>query len=315
MAGEPPGDRLPDRRMVAVDLSDPQTMQQLLGRLFSHIPSGSARAIGGEVVHRLIIFGFTLLTLFFLFRDGDALCRELVLLSHRMLGPSGERVAYHMIDAVHGTVTGLVLVGLGEGVLIGFAYAFAGLPHPVPIAALTGVVAVIPFGAPIAFCSAGLYLLANGSTGAAIAVVIFGFSVVFVADHFVRPVLIGGAARLPFLWVLLEILGGLETFGLLGLFLGPVVMAALMSLWREWTQSASRGAERDCSSTAVSGMTSTKPEGSPRLDSRTWRGQDAPVIVVAGCGAGPSDAYWATTDKQSSKVYALSPTEPRSEDA
>jgi predicted PurR-regulated permease PerM len=51
----------------------------------------------------------------------------------------------------------------------------------------------------------------------------------------VRPVLIGGAARLPFLWVLLGIIGGLETFGLLGVFLGPVVMAALISLWRDWT--------------------------------------------------------------------------------
>jgi predicted PurR-regulated permease PerM len=59
--------------------------------------------------------------------------------------------------------------------------------------------------------------------------------VVFVADHFVRPFLIGGAAQLPFLWVLLGILGGIETFGLLGLFLGPVVMAALISLWRDWT--------------------------------------------------------------------------------
>ena len=156
-----------------------------------------------------------------------------------MLGPSGERVARHMIAAVHGTVTGLVLVGLAEGVLIGFAYALAGLPHAVPIAALTGVVAVIPFGAPVAFCAAGLYLLAqrrapvlrSRSSPSA-------FLVVFVADHFVRPVLIGGAARLPFLWVLLGILGGLETFGLLGLFLGPVVMAALISLWREWTQPA-----------------------------------------------------------------------------
>jgi len=59
--------------------------------------------------------------------------------------------------------------------------------------------------------------------------------VVFVADHFIRPVLIGGAIRLPFLWVLLGILGGLETFGILGLFLGPAIMAALISLWREWT--------------------------------------------------------------------------------
>jgi predicted PurR-regulated permease PerM len=48
---------------------------------------------------------------------------------------------------------------------------------------------------------------------------------------------IGGAARLPFLWVLLGILGGLESFGFLGLFLGPMTMAALISLWRDWTRS------------------------------------------------------------------------------
>lgn len=218
------------------NLSNPRTMQALLGRIYTRIPARSAGQFAGQVVHRLILFGFTLLTLFFLFREGAALSRRLLLLSQEVLGPSGERVARHMIAAVHGTVTGLVLVGLAEGLLMGFAYALAGLPHVVPIAALTGIVAVIPFGAPVAFCGAGLYLLSNGSTVAAALVVGFGFLVVFVADHFVRPVLIGGAARLPFLWVLLGIVGGLESFGLLGLFLGPVIMAALISLWREWTQ-------------------------------------------------------------------------------
>ena len=218
------------------NLSNPQNMHALLGRIATHIPTNSASRLGGEVFHRLIIFGFTLLTLFFLFRDGAGLSRRLLGLSHRVLGPSGERVARHVISAVHGTVTGLVLVGLAEGVLLGFAYALAGLPHAVSIAALTGILAVIPFGAPLAFCAAGLYLVSGGSTAAAAAVVGFGFLVVFVADHLVRPVLIGGAARLPFLWVLLGIIGGLETFGLLGLFLGPMVMAALISLWREWTQ-------------------------------------------------------------------------------
>jgi predicted PurR-regulated permease PerM len=217
------------------NLADPQTMQALLGRMFARIPANTARTIGVEIVHRLVIFGFTLLTLFFLFRDGEALCRELLRVSHDLLGPSGERVAQHMIAAVHGTLTGLVLVGLAEGLVIGFAYAAAGLPHVVPLAALTGVLAVIPFGAPVAFWGAGFYLLMIGSTGAAIGVVGSGLLVVFVADHFIRPFLIGGAARLPFLWVLLGILGGLETFGLLGLFLGPVILAALMSLWRDWT--------------------------------------------------------------------------------
>jgi predicted PurR-regulated permease PerM len=234
-----PGIGYPAAAWWKANLTNPETMKELLGRFFTHVPAAaSARAIGVEILHRLVIFGFTLLTLFFLFRDGAALSGQLLTLSQRMLGPSGERVARHMVAAVHGTVTGLVLVGLAEGVLIGVGYVLAGLPHAVPVAALTGVVAVIPFGAPIAFCAAGLYLLSQGSTGAAVAVVALGFLVVFIADHFVRPFLIGGAARLPFLWVLLGILGGLETFGLLGLFLGPVVMAAMISLWREWTASA-----------------------------------------------------------------------------
>jgi predicted PurR-regulated permease PerM len=63
-----------------------------------------------------------------------------------------------------------------------------------------------------------------------------GLVVTFVADHFIRPALIGGTTKLPFLWVLLGILGGVETFGLLGLFVGPAVMAALVLLWREFTE-------------------------------------------------------------------------------
>ena len=217
------------------NLSDPGAAEELLGRIYSRVPAQSAREVGGEIIHRLILFGFTLLTLFFLFRDGAALSHRLIGLSDRLLGAQGERIGRHMAQAVLGTVNGLVLVGLGEGILLGIAYVLAGLPHPVSIAVLTGILAVIPFGAPVVFGAAALYLAAAGSTAAAAAVLGFGFLVVFVADHFVRPVLIGGAVRLPFLWVLLGILGGLETFGILGLFLGPAVMAALISLWREWT--------------------------------------------------------------------------------
>jgi predicted PurR-regulated permease PerM len=132
-------------------------------------------------------------------------------------------------------VNGLVLVGLGEGIVLGVVYVLVGLPYPVPVAALTGVLAVIPFGAPVVFGAAALYLLSQVQIAAAAIVLGAGFFVTFTADHFVRPVLIGGATRLPFLLVLLGILGGLETLGLLGLFVGPAIMAALVSLWREWT--------------------------------------------------------------------------------
>ncbi len=227
------------------NLSDPNAAQELLGHLDTRSLAASARQYGAEIAHRLIIFGFTLLTLFFLFRGGTLFSRQLIRLSDRLLGPDGERIGRHMVQAVLATVNGLVLVGLGEGVLLGIAYIVAGLPHPVSMAALTGVLAVIPFGAPVAFGAAALYLVGMGSTIAGVAVFCFGVIVVFVADHAVRPVIIGGAARLPFLWVLLGILGGLETFGIVGLFLGPAVMAALISLWRDWTEMAAPDDRRD----------------------------------------------------------------------
>jgi len=217
------------------NLADPSAAQELLGRFSARSVVGSARHYGAEIVHRLITFAFTLLTLFFLFRDGALFSRQLLRLSDRLLGPDGERIGRHMVQAVLATVNGLVLVGLGEGAVMGVAYGLAGLPHPISIAALTGVLAVIPFGAPIAFGAAALYLTAMNDLLAGAAVLVTGLVVVFVADHFIRPVIIGGAARLPFLWVLLGILGGLETFGIIGLFLGPAIMAALISLWRDWT--------------------------------------------------------------------------------
>ena len=217
------------------NLGDPESAREMLGRVNTHLLTVEARQYGGQVVHRLTLFGFTLLTLFFLFRDGASLSRQLVDLSNRVLGAGGERIGMHMILAVHGTVNGLVLVGLAEGAIIGIAYLLAGVPHAVPVALLTGILAVIPFGAPVVFGAASLYLLAIGKLAAGVAVFAFGVSLVFVADHFVRPFLIGGAAKLPFVLVLMGILGGIETWGLLGLFLGPVIMAALMSLWREWT--------------------------------------------------------------------------------
>lgn len=218
------------------NLSNPDAARELLGRVNPRSIAASARLYGAAVVHRLIIFAFTLLTLFFLFRYGTVFSAQLLRLSDRLLGEDGERIGRHMVQAVLATVNGLVLVGLGEGALIGVAYIIAGLPHAISIAALTGVLAVIPFGAPVVFGAAALYLAGMGSTVAAVAVSCVGIAVVFVADHFVRPVIIGGAARLPFLWVLLGILGGLETFGIIGLFLGPAIMAALISLWRDWTE-------------------------------------------------------------------------------
>ena len=92
-----------------------------------------------------------------------------------------------MILSIHGTVNGLVLVGLGEGVILGVAYWACGVPHTTLFALFTALLAMIPFGTTIALAAAALVLLVLNKVVAAIVIIVLGFIVTFVADHFVRP--------------------------------------------------------------------------------------------------------------------------------
>jgi len=218
------------------NLADPGSARELVERLTRGHMADVSRLIVVQMARRLTLFAFTLLTLFFLFRNGSSVTRQIRRAIARLFGAGGERVALRMVDSVHGTVDGLVLVGLGVGVILGVVYIFAGVPEPVLFGLVTAVAAMIPLAAPVIFSIAALLLAAKGAIAWGITVFASGVVVTFVADHFIRPALIGGTTKLPFLWVLLGILGGVESWGLIGLFLGPAVMSALMSLWREWVE-------------------------------------------------------------------------------
>ena len=222
------------------NLADPDSAQALLKKARESEFVSNGGVLGAELAHRAILFGFMLLALFFLFKDGDRFGTQLQEASARAFGPAGERIGRQMIASVHGTVDGLVLVGLGEGFILGVCYVLAGVPHPTLFGLFTAMAAMVPFGAAVIFGIAALILLTQGSIASAVAIGVVGLVVTFIADHFIRPTLIGNATRLPFLWVLLGILGGVETWGLLGLFLGPAIMAALILLWREWTDRPER---------------------------------------------------------------------------
>lgn len=201
------------------------------------------RQFGAEIARRTVTFFFMLMTFFFLLRDGDGIVRDLLNASNKLFGARGERIARQMVSSIHGTVDGLVLVGIGEGILMGIAYVLAGAPHPTLLGGLTAVAAMIPFAVFVVFAIVGMLLLAQGSVIGAIVIIVLGTVVVLLADHLVRPALIGGATRLPFLWVLFGILGGVETWGVVGLFIGPALMAALVMLWREFLEAAPAAAE------------------------------------------------------------------------
>jgi predicted PurR-regulated permease PerM len=189
--------------------------------------------IGRQAARRITTLLFALLIVFFAFREGDTVLRQMKVVGDRLLGPPAQRLGNVAAQAVRGTVDGLLLVGLAEAVLLGIAYAVCGVPHPALFGALTGVLSAIPFASPLVFIGAAVWLLTQSAAAAAIGLIAFGSFVVFVADNLVRPAVIGGSTRLPFVWVLLGILGGVESFGLLGLFLGPALLVVLVTLWRE----------------------------------------------------------------------------------
>jgi predicted PurR-regulated permease PerM len=217
------------------NLSNPQAASQWLSGVNVESLTSWTRALGGEALHRLLLFALTLIALFFLYRDGGSMAQRALATADRFLGDPGERLTSKIVEAVRGTVNGTVVVAVIEGIIIGIGYAVIGAPDALLLTLLTVVLAMLPLGAEIAVTVVSLLLLVQGfSFLPVLALFAFGFAVTIVGDHFVWPALVGRSARLPFLLALIGVLGGVQTFGLIGLFIGPVIMAVLLVVWREW---------------------------------------------------------------------------------
>lgn len=215
-------------------LATPAAATAEIGRLDHSLWLSRSGALTHGIVRRAVVFGFTIVVLFFLLRDRDSIVRQLERGATRAFGDAGERLGRQIFAAVRGAVDGLVLLGFAQGILMAILYFSGGVPHPLLLGLFSGLASMVPFGLVAVLAVAVLLLVAQGSVVAAIVVGAIGFALNFVIDHFLRPGLIGGTTRLPFVWVLIGIVGGVETIGLLGLFVGPAVMAALVLIWREW---------------------------------------------------------------------------------
>ncbi|HTJ89320.1 MAG TPA: AI-2E family transporter [Acidocella sp.] len=185
-----------------------------------------------HAAHQVVLIFFTILTLFFLLKDGAQLAARGQDLSMQLVGPTGEAIFVQIINSVRGTISGLVLVGLGEGIAIGISYFAFGIGYAPLLTIVTAVAAMLPYGALVVLGLAAFIALAQ-SRIAALCIIAYGSTVIFVADHFVRPKLIGGATKIPFLLVLFGILGGFESWGLIGLFVGPALMAVVTMFWQQ----------------------------------------------------------------------------------
>lgn len=186
--------------------------------------------------------GLALFTLFFLYRNGDRyLVQAKAVLAH-LLGERAERLLDPTKEAMRAVFAGVILAAVAQGIAAGLGFALVGLRAPILLGVATSLLALIPFGAVLIWGTAAAGLFFAGATLKGIIMVAWGVIIVSSVDNLVRPLVISGTSRLPYLQTFFFILGGLAAFGLVGLFIGPALLAVWMVLWDEWVEAGKRAA-------------------------------------------------------------------------
>ena len=174
----------------------------------------------------------TLIIVFFFFRDGREWVRALMDAMPLAPGQAQELIS-NISDTIVANVYGILSVGAAQGILTGIALAIVGIPSPLLLGLVAGFASIVPVvGAGLVWVPAGLYLIFTGAAWKGIFVLLWGSVVISTADNIIRPWVVSGRVQLHPLILLFFILGGVEAFGFLGLFLGPVVASVLAVLFR-----------------------------------------------------------------------------------
>jgi len=227
-----------------------KTLEEGVSAASKKVGGWSARLVGNFA---LFIFDFVvlLLALYYLFRDGPHLVELL-----RDVSPfGGERHDVMMkqaIDMISVTISSSFVVAAAQGALAGLSFAVLSLPSPVFWGVMTALMAFLPFvGAWMIWLPAGIALLLQGQTGRGVALLVLGALLVSLVDNILRPILIADRSRLNGLLVFISVLGGIQTFGLLGIVLGPLIMATAVGLLKGYRESLADDGPAESSNASI----------------------------------------------------------------
>lgn len=172
---------------------------------------------------------------FFVYRDGHALIAVTSSMMSKVMGEGAESVSDIVSQTTRGVMYGLLGTALAQALVAAIGFAIAGVPAVPLLSVMIFVTSLIPFGPPLIWGGATVWLFSEGSTGWGIFMAIWGALLISGVDNVVRPMLISRGTSLPFLLTLLGVLGGVIAFGVVGMFIGPVLLAVGYSLMSEWT--------------------------------------------------------------------------------
>ena len=185
-------------------------------------------------------FLITLFTLFFLFRDSPSLLKTV----HEAL-PIDPKAKTEILDTLDQTVVavvrGTLLTAVAQGFVAGMTYWLLGIPFPLLLGALSGLLSLLPVGGTaFVWGPAAVYLFVSGAVGKALVLVAVGAGIVGLMDNVLHPFLVGTGVDLPLIVLFFASVGGLAYFGFIGLFLGPIVVGLAKATFHIFQQNYQR---------------------------------------------------------------------------
>lgn len=217
-----------------------EAMRPYLGPV---VESGFGLLLG--IANGVLMFLLALFAAFFFYMHGEPMAQRMSLILHRIAGDRAPRLIAVTGATVRGVVYGILGTAVVQGILTAFGLWVSGVPRPMLLAGVAGLLSVLPIGAPLIWAPAALWLMGNGHLGWGIFLMVYGGIIVSGADSIIRPWFIARGAQLPFLLTVLGVLGGALAFGLLGIFLGPVLLGIGYTLMNEWARATVPIAEDD----------------------------------------------------------------------
>lgn len=190
---------------------------------------GHASSIGGLLLQCLL----TVVVSAILYAKGEAAAGGVLAFARRLAGTEGIRVAVLSAGAVRAVALGIVVTALVQSVIGGIGLALTGVPNVVPLTSVMVLLGVAQIGPLPVMLGAIVWLYADGQTFWGTVLVVWGVVTVGL-DNILRPVLIRRGADLPLLLIIMGVIGGLLAFGVIGLFVGPVVLAVTYTLLVAW---------------------------------------------------------------------------------
>lgn len=191
--------------------------------------------IGKALGRGVLELALSMFLAFFFFRDGAKLGERALAIARRLAGDRGDRLLRDVAGGtIRGVVYGILGTAMAQGLLAWVGFTIAGVPAAVLLGLMTFLISVIPMGPPLIWIPAAIWVFQNGSVGMGIFMLLWGALGISSIDNFIRPLIISQGNKMPFVLIFMGVLGGGLAFGLIGIFLGPTLLAVSFRLGEEW---------------------------------------------------------------------------------